>query len=165
MPNSLIKDAYQAAFSFLQQDQSQRLEILKKYGIARYTFLTKISCNQVNIICVMRYLQNPQSVKFPNLVEADLSGLVLDEANFIRANLTRANLENTSLVNADLIFANLTNANLKNANLSGATLNETIWQGALVEGCNLTKTVGLSYAQRKDLQNSGAIFDDLADDI
>jgi uncharacterized protein YjbI with pentapeptide repeats len=165
MPSHLIPDVYQTAINFLQQDQLQRLEILKRYGIARYTFLTKMSLNQVNITCVMRYFQNPQSVKFPNLVEADLSGLVLDESNFIRGNLMRANLENTSLINSDLIFANLKNANLQNANLSGSTLNETIWHGALVKGCNFTKTVGLSYIQRKDLQNRGAIFNDLVDDI
>ncbi|AFZ00797.1 pentapeptide repeat-containing protein [Calothrix sp. PCC 6303] len=165
MYNNSTQILHQTAINFLEQNQLKRLEILKKYGIARYTFLTKMSCNQTNIVCVMRYLQNPQFVKFPNLVDADLSNLVLDEANFIRGNLTGANLENTSLVNADLIFANLTNANLQNTNLSGATLNETIWQGALVKGCNFTNTSGLSDVQRKDLQNSGGIFDNLADDI
>jgi uncharacterized protein YjbI with pentapeptide repeats len=165
MSDYLMQDVYKTAVDFLQQEQPQRLEILKKYGIARYNFLTKISFNQVNITCVMRYFQNPQSVKFPNLIEADLSGLVLNESNFIRGNLTGANLENTSLINADLIFANFTNANLQNANLAGATLNETIWQGALVKGCNLTKTAGLTHIQRKDLQNRGAIFNDLVDDI
>jgi uncharacterized protein YjbI with pentapeptide repeats len=164
MSNYLTSDTYQTAINFLQQEASQRLEILKKYGIARYTFLTKISNNEANIICVMRYFQNSQSLKFPNLVEADLSSLVLDEANFIRGNLTRANLENTSLVNADLIFANFTDANLKNANLTGATLNQTTWQGTIVEGCKFLKTIGLTIIQRKDLQNRGAIFDDLADD-
>jgi hypothetical protein len=164
MSNYLILDIYQITVNFLQQEPSQRLEILQQYGIARYTFLTKISNTPGNITCVMRYFQNPQSLKFPNLVEADLSGLILDEANFIRGNLTKANLENTSLVNADLIFVNFTNANLKNANLSGATLNQTIWQGTIVEGCKFLKTIGLTIIQRKDLQNRGAIFDDLADD-
>jgi uncharacterized protein YjbI with pentapeptide repeats len=164
MSNYLTSDPYQTAINFLQQEPSQRLEILKKHGIARYTFLTKISATPENIICVMRYFQNLQSLKFPNLVEADLSGLILDEANFIRGNLMKANLENTSLINADLIFANFTNANLKNANLSGATLNQTIWQGTIVEDCKFLKTTGLTISQRKDLQNSGAIFDNLADD-
>lgn len=122
------RDFRNSAIDFLEQNPQQRLQILQQIGIARYAdFLTQITLNEANIICVMRFLENPQRLKFPNLVGADLSGLVLDEVNFIRGNLTGANLQKTSLVDADLIFANFTQADLRNANLTGATLNETIW--------------------------------------
>lgn len=158
------QSSYFSAVHFLEQSPSQRLQILKEIGIARYDFLTKMRLNDANINCVMRFLQNPRQLKFPYLVGADLSGLILDEVNFIRGNLSRVNLHNTSLVNADLLFANLTEANLTNANLSGATLNETIWVNALVDGCDFGKAIGLRDSQRKDLQLRGARFINLEDD-
>lgn len=147
------------AIHFLEQSPEQRLQLLRELGIARYEFLTKIRLNEANISCLMRFLQNPSQLKFPNLIEADLSNLVLDEVNFIRGNLSKANLQNTSLINADLLFANFTNANLINANLRGATLNETIWLNALVDECQFGNGIGLKEAQRKYLQLRGARFD------
>jgi uncharacterized protein YjbI with pentapeptide repeats len=146
--------------NFLQEDSYQRLQILKDLGIGRYDFLIKISLNEANIVCVMKFFQNPRRLKFPQLVGADLSGLNLDGVNFIRGNLTDANLQNTSLVDGDLIFANFTNANLTGANLRGATLNETVWQGTLVEGCCFQSAIGLTKKQRQDLIFRGALFDD-----
>lgn len=148
----------QAATEFLEQDAQQRLYILKQYGIARYTFLLQMRLNEANIICVARYLQNPRALKFPNLIGADLSGLILDGVNLIRGNLSGANLSNSSLVKADLIFVNFTGADLSYANLSGATLNETIWEDTLVTGCQLDNTIGLTLAQRQDLLSLGAKF-------
>lgn len=147
-----------AAIDFLEYNSQQRLLILQQYGIARYTFLLQMRLNEANIACIMRYLENPRGLKFPNLVGADLSGLVLDGANLIRGNLSGANLSNSSLIKADLIFANFTSADLRNANLSGATLNETIWQNTLVSGCQLHNTIGLTQLQRQDLFSLGAIF-------
>lgn len=156
------RDFRNSAIDFLEQNPQQRLQILQQIGIARYAdFLTQITLNEANIICVMRFLENPQRLKFPNLVGTDLSGLVLDEVNFIRGNLSGANLQGSSLVNADLIFANFTQADLRNANLTGATLNETIWLGALVDGCNFGSGIGLTQMQRKDLQLRGASFNDI----
>jgi Pentapeptide repeats (8 copies) len=143
---------------FLQEDSHRRLQILRELGIGRYDFLTKISLNEVNIICVMKFFQNPSRLKFPQLIEADLSGLNLDGVNFIRGNLTGANLQGTSLIDADLIFANFTNANLTGANLRGAILNETIWQGSLVEGCCFQSAIGLTTKQRQNLLSRGAVF-------
>lgn len=157
MSNKASEYLRQAAI-FLEQDSQQRLLILQKYGIARYTFLLQMRLNEANIICVMRYLQNPSALKFPNLIGADLSGLMLDRVNLIRGNLSGANLSNTSLVKADLIFVNFTGADLRNANLSGATLNETIWQDTLVTGCQLDNTIGLTQAQRQNLLSLGAKF-------
>ncbi|OKH55917.1 hypothetical protein NIES2101_01220 [Calothrix sp. HK-06] len=156
MTSNTASYLHQAATEFLEQDAQQRLHILKQYGIARYTFLLQMRLNEANIICVTRYLQNPRGLKFPNLIEADLSGLVLDGVNLIRGNLSGANLNNTSLVKADMIFVNFTSADLRNANLSGATLNETIWQDTLVTGCQLDNTIGLTQTQRQDLLSLGA---------
>lgn len=150
------EDLYMLCIEFLEQDDQQRLQVLKKMGLARYNFLTKIPFTDANVTCVMRFLGNRRSVKFPNLQGADLSGLVLDNVNFIRANLTAANLKNTRLINGDLLFANFSYADLTNADLSGATLNETIWLGAIVEGCNFTNTTGLTSEQCRDLKSRGA---------
>ncbi|MCC5649181.1 pentapeptide repeat-containing protein [Nostoc sp. XA013] len=146
------------AIQFLEQTPPQRLQILKQMGIARYEFLTKMRLNEANIICIMRFFEYPNQVKFPNLIGADLSGLILDEVNFIRGNLSGANLQSTSLVNADLLFANFTKADLRNADLRGATLNETIWLETLVDKCHLGVGTGLTQLQRQDLQLRGARF-------
>jgi uncharacterized protein YjbI with pentapeptide repeats len=158
MPDNATQNLRQTARAFLEQDETVRTQILREYGIARYTFLTRMQLNQANIICVMPYLENPSKLKFPNLVGADLSNLILDGVTLIRANLSHANLSNSSLVNADLLFANLTGTNLRHANLQGATLNETIWQDALVTGCQLGGSIGLIGAQRQDLLMRGAVF-------
>jgi len=149
------------SIQFLEASPEQRLLILKQLGIARYAdFLTKIPLNEANIICVMRFIENPTQLKFPYLVGADLSDLVLDGVNFIRGNLTKVNLQGSSLVNADLIFANFTDADLRNANLNGATLNETIWLGTRVENCKFQCTIGLTKVQRQDLLKRGARFNE-----
>ncbi|WP_414518399.1 pentapeptide repeat-containing protein [Nostoc sp. PCC 9305] len=146
------------AIQFLEQSPPQRLQTLKQLGIARYEFLTKIQLNEANIICIMRFFKYPSQLKFPNLMGADLSGLNLDEVNFIRGNLSEANLQGSSLVNADLLFVNFTKANLRNADLRGATLNETIWLEALVDNCQLGVGIGLNHLQRQDLELRKAIF-------
>jgi uncharacterized protein YjbI with pentapeptide repeats len=147
------------AIHFLEQTPEERLQILQKLGIARYEFLTKMRLNEANISCLMRFLQNPTQLKFPHLIKADLSNLILDEVNFIRGNLSRVNLQNSSLKNADLLFANFTDADLIKADLRGATLNETIWLNALVDECRFGEGIGLTISQRKDLQLRGARFD------
>ncbi len=158
MLNTPTQNLRSSAVDFLEQSPQQRLEILRQLGIARYEFLTKIHLNEANIACIMRFFQNPSQLKFPNLMGADLSGLILDQVNFIRGNFSGANLEGSSLVNADLIFANFTNANLKNANLNGATLNETKWLNGLVEECEFAQGIGLTKIQRQDLRLRGARF-------
>ncbi|GAA6623344.1 pentapeptide repeat-containing protein [Scytonema sp. NUACC26] len=147
-----------STIQFLEQSPQERLQTLKQLGIARYDFLTKMRLNEANIICVMRFLQNPTQLKFPNLIGADLSGLILDEVNFIRGNLSEVNLRGSRLINADLIFANFTRADLRNANLSGATLNQTVWLNAFVEGCEFGEGIGLTQYQRDDLRLRGAKF-------
>ncbi|WP_414589299.1 pentapeptide repeat-containing protein [Scytonema sp. PCC 10023] len=158
MQNTSTQYFRSSAIHFLEQSPQERLEILKQLGIARYDFLTKMCLNEANIACVMRFLQNPSQLKFPNLIGADLSGLILDEVNFIRGNLLGANLRGTSLVNADVIFANFSNADLRNANLTGATLNETMWLNTLVEECEFGEGVGLTKSQRQDLRLRGGRF-------
>ncbi|ARV61002.1 hypothetical protein BZZ01_22385 [Nostocales cyanobacterium HT-58-2] len=163
MLNTSTQDLRISTIQFLEQSPQQRLKILQKLGIARYIFLTKMRLNEQNVVCVMRFFQNPHQLKFPNLMGADLSGLNLNEVNFIRGNLSGANLQGSSLVNADLIFANLTNADLRNANLQGATLNETVWLNALVQECEFGAGIGLTKIQHQDLLRSGAKFSLLED--
>jgi uncharacterized protein YjbI with pentapeptide repeats len=158
MLNLPTQDLRYTAIQFLEQSSPQRLQILKQLGIARYDFLTKIRLNEANIICMMRFLKYPSQLKFPNLIGADLSGLILDGVNFIRGNLSGANLQGSSLVNADLLFANLMKADLRNADLRGATLNETIWLDTLVDQCQLGLGTGLTQLQRQDLQLRQARF-------
>ncbi len=143
---------------FLEKPPQQRLQVLKNIGLARYDFLTKLPSTEANIACLMRFLGNRQQVKFPNLRGADLSGLILDGVNFIRGDLTGANLRGSRLVNGDLLFANFTGADLRNADLTGATLNETIWTGALVEGCQFGAGIGIMEEQYRALKNRGARF-------
>ncbi|MEH2149808.1 pentapeptide repeat-containing protein [Nostoc sp.] len=156
MLNISTQDLRYTAIQFLEQSPPQRLQILKQLGIARYDFLTKIRLNEANIICIIRFLKYPSQLKFPNLIEADLSGLILDDVNFIRGNLSGANLQGSSLVNADLLFANFTKADLRNADLRGTTLNETIWLETIVDKCQLGVGTGLNHLQRQDLQLRGA---------
>nr|WP_322714567.1 pentapeptide repeat-containing protein [Nostoc sp. ChiSLP03a]MDZ8215818.1 pentapeptide repeat-containing protein [Nostoc sp. ChiSLP03a] len=158
MLNISTQDLRNTAIQFLEQSPPQRLQILKQLGIARYEFLTKIQLNEANIICIMRFFKYPSQLKFPNLMGADLSGLVLDGVNFIRGNLSEANLQGSSLVNADLLFVNFTKADLRNADLRGATLNETIWLETLVDKCQFGVGIGLNYLQRQDLELRKAIF-------
>ncbi|MEH2208830.1 MAG: pentapeptide repeat-containing protein [Nostoc sp.] len=158
MLNISTQDLRYTAIQFLEQSPPQRLQIIKQLGIARYDFLTKIQLNEANIICIMRFFKYPSQLKFPNLMGADLSGLILDGVNFIRGNLSEANLQGSSLVNADLLFVNFTKANLINADLRGATLNETIWLEALVDKCQLGIGIGLNHLQRQDLELRKAIF-------
>lgn len=159
MLNSPTQNLYQNCLQFLQQNPPQRLLTLNNLGLGRYEFLTKIPLTETNVACIMRFFQSPSRAKFPNLREAELSGLVLDGVNFIRGDLTKARLKGSSLLEADLIFANFTDADLRDANLRGATLNESVWFGALVEGCKFGVGVGLTDKQRKDLRLRGAIFD------
>ncbi|MDZ8133912.1 MAG: pentapeptide repeat-containing protein [Nostoc sp. DedQUE04] len=158
MLNISTQDLRYTAIHFLEQSPPQRLQILKQLGIARYEFLTKIQLNKANIICIMRFFKSPSQLKFPNLMRADLSGLVLDDVNFIRGNLSEANLQDSSLVNADLLFVNFTKADLRNADLRGATLNETIWLETLVDKCQFGVGIGLNHLQRQDLELRKAIF-------
>ena len=155
----LTQNLDQTSIDFLERSPQKRLLILKEMGLARYAiFLTIMPLAEANIACIMRFFSNPTKAKFPNLQGAELSGLVLDGVNFIRGDLSWANLSNSSLVDADLIFANVTNANFSNANLQGATLNETIWDGAIVENCNFGAGIGITNKQRQKLVSCGAMF-------
>jgi uncharacterized protein YjbI with pentapeptide repeats len=145
---------------FLEQSPSDRLQILKQLGLARYAdFMLLMPNTAANMACVMRFFADPSRVKFPDLRGVELANLVLDGVNLIRANLTGAKLSSSSLVKADLIYAQLQDADLRGADLRGATLNKTSWVGALVEGCCLGVGVGLTDAQRQDLQARGALLE------
>jgi uncharacterized protein YjbI with pentapeptide repeats len=144
---------------FLGSTPAARLSVLEELGLGRYAqLLTQMSLTESNISCVVRFLGNPERVKFPQLMGTSLAGLNLDQVNFIRANLTGANLRGCSFREADLIFGNFTHADLTDADLTGATLNETIWNRAIVTGCHFTHTIGLTTTQIQELRSRGGIF-------
>jgi hypothetical protein len=73
---------------------------------------------------------------YPDIANANLSGLNLSGFDFSHANLFNANLQDT-----DLSSTNLTEANLVKANLNGAILNKTVFGNsnlldANVENCH-----------------------------
>jgi uncharacterized protein YjbI with pentapeptide repeats len=73
-----------------------------------------------------------------NLTKADLRGASLNETKLLRANLTGANLTGAQLVSVILNETNLTDANLSNASiygrLKGATLSRVQFKGANLAG-------------------------------
>jgi uncharacterized protein YjbI with pentapeptide repeats len=159
MANIPVIEIEARAIEFLNSTSAERLSLLAELGLKRYAqLLTAIHTTPGNIICVAMFLSNPERVKFPQLMGTDLTGLNLDQMNLIRANFTGANLHGCSCRDADLIFGNFTNADLTNADLTGATLNETIWDRAILTGCNLSQTIGLTSAQIHNLRSRGAIF-------
>ena len=160
MLSTIPSDSLAFCSHFLEQGSSDRLQILKQLGLARYAdFMLLMPNTAANVACVMRFFTDPSRVKFPDLRGVELADLVLDGVNLIRANLTGARLNGSSLVKADLIYAQLQDADLRGADLRGATLNKTSWAAALVEGCSLGVGVGLTDEQRQDLQKRGALFE------
>jgi uncharacterized protein YjbI with pentapeptide repeats len=96
----------------------------------------------------------------PDLCNADLSGLHLENVNLCRADLRNANLSKAYLFeadfqSADLRKANLTRAgligaNLHRANLSGATVKQAYLAQSDLSNANLTNT----YLQQADFQSA-----------
>jgi uncharacterized protein YjbI with pentapeptide repeats len=156
----LITNLQEASTQFLEQNPKDRLLVLRNLGLVRYgPFLAQMPLTESNVACVMRFLQNPDRVKFPDLRAAELTGLVLDGVNFIRGDLSGANLRGCRLHKADLVFARLVRTDLREADLRGATLNKTLWSGTLVQGCHLGQGIGLTEQQRRALSADGALFE------
>lgn len=65
-----------------------------------------------------------------NLIKADLSGAILDEANLVRADLSQSDMAGTSLIEANLRHAIVKGATLTSANLRGADLSCAQLDGA-----------------------------------
>ena len=115
-----------------------------------------------------------------NLVARDMSGMRLENANFVGANLTgaqfgkarlqqadfsgarlsQANFEGADLTGARLLGANLHNANLAGADLRDVNLNGADLTGADLTGVDLTQTslFGVSFdgAEMEDVDLTGA---------
>ena len=84
-----------------------------------------------------------------NLEGADLSGAYLKGARLMGANLEGADLSGANLKEADLSFANVQRVNLKGAKLLEATLNWTNFSGANLSGANLNlATLGMASADK-----------------
>jgi hypothetical protein len=144
--------------AFLKATPDDRRHWLQSLGLGRYApLLSHLSNTPANITGVARFLSYPDRVKFPDLRSVDLSGLDLAGFNLIRAQLHNANLRGANLRHADLLFANFSGADLTHADLNGATLNQTIWTAAIVDGCDLRATKGLTPAQSHQLARRGAI--------
>ncbi|MCH9029763.1 MAG: toll/interleukin-1 receptor domain-containing protein, partial [Bacteroidetes bacterium] len=102
-----------------------------------------------------------------DLREANLNGLILDDADLGSSDLRQANLSNTKLIHADLRSANLADAKLKGATLSAADLrgadlsyadlSEANLYGARIDGVNFIGT-NLSNANLKSAELDGANF-------
>ena len=95
-----------------------------------------------------------------NLIEANLSGAILNKADLNEADLSKANLIFAKLRGADLNKANLSEADLKYADLSEADLNEADLSKAnlifaKLRGADLNKA-NLSEADLKDANLSEA---------
>ena len=91
-----------------------------------------------------------------SLALASLSGAKLEGANLHQANLSNANLSDADLTDADLTEADLHQAGLVLTNLSGANL-----AGAKVAAARFKSAVGITEAIVRDLQQLGAIFEEL----
>ncbi|MGD1902804.1 MAG: pentapeptide repeat-containing protein [Geitlerinemataceae cyanobacterium] len=143
--------------AFLAASGIDRARWLRAIGLGRYRFLTQLAASTANEICVARFLERPEVVKFPDLRGADLAGLDLRGVNFIRGKLGGADLSGCDLREADLLFANFSRTKLREADLRGATLDRTVWTEAIVSGCDLSDTRGLTPAQRQNLAKRGAI--------
>jgi len=81
----------------------------------------------------------------PNLENADLSGLILENANLSGVNLRGAKLDNAYLYDADFQKANLQNASLNRAVLIGANFYKANLSNATLEH---------SYLAQSDLSNA-----------
>lgn len=145
---------------FLTASPDVRRQELDRLGLLRYSkFLVPMVLSEANSICVERFLKTPAQVKFPQMHGADMSGLLLDTVNFIRADLSGANLSDSSLRDANLLFAKAIAADLRGADLRGTSLSLTNWTDALVEGCRFGLGNGLTPVQVKQLRDRGALFD------
>ncbi|MGB3267040.1 MAG: pentapeptide repeat-containing protein [Microcoleus sp.] len=91
---------------------------------------------------------NLQNAKFGG---ADLSGAFLGNADLSRADLYRASLALANLSGADLSRANLLEVNLTNTNFSGTN----------VESARFGNNSGLAEDVKLNLQQGGAIFEDV----
>jgi uncharacterized protein YjbI with pentapeptide repeats len=91
-----------------------------------------------------------------NLSGANLSGAHLGGAELMEADLTKADLSGVNLCCADLRRADLSDANLSNANMGGTEID-----GTTVEKTRFWGSQGLSDELKQDLQNRGAIFEDV----
>jgi uncharacterized protein YjbI with pentapeptide repeats len=80
-----------------------------------------------------------------NLVRADLSNTSLENANFNRANLLRTKLNNAILIKANFTAAEFFGVNLSNADLSGASFNNAEIEHTNFERATLAES-DFSYA-------------------
>ena len=101
------------------QKQFDRAEVLK---------LLKDGCKKA----ILDY-----DLRGADLSNANLRGADLSNANLRGADLSNANLSDADLSDADLRGANLNDADLRGANLSNANLSDANLKGANLKGANL----------------------------
>lgn len=101
-----------------------------------------------------------------DLSDADFSDANLQNAKFSGADLSgaflgNANLKGADLYKASLALANLSGAKLENANLVEVNLTNTNLSGAKVESAIFGNNSGLSEEMKVNLQERGAIFQEV----
>jgi len=84
-----------------------------------------------------KYLNDRRTGEWAYLVDADLRGFNLIDADLRAASLSRANLKGADLMGANLDAASLDGANLAGANLEYAGLRRAQLSGANLKGANL----------------------------
>ncbi len=99
---------------------------------------------------------------FADFIDADMEGVILNEASLTGANLRGVRLNGARLVGADLTHANLTGADLRDADLRGASLEGATLTGAKLQRANLCRcrVYGLS-AWDVELDDDDTLYRDL----
>lgn len=104
-----------------------------------------------------------------DLIEANLSGILMRRAELIGVLLSEADLSGADLSYADLLGADLSGANLSGANLQGAHLLSANLSGAILKKANLKEAyladVNLRGANLDETELSNAIVGDTAFDL
>ena len=100
------------------------------------------------------------NLSLADLSEANLSLADLSGADLSGADLSHTDLNRTYLSGADLTNADLTNADLTNAYLIRTDFSSANFSGAIVQNARFTNSIGIPAANKADLKQQGAIFED-----
>ncbi len=86
-------------------------------------------------------------LRFANLVEYNLNGVVFDNCNLFQAKFLRSSLIGASFKNADLVGADFSETKLEGAKFNGADLKQAEFTGSKLESVDFENAVNLEYAR------------------
>jgi uncharacterized protein YjbI with pentapeptide repeats len=109
-------------------------------------------------LAVLWAIQHGYHLRFIDLSDANLSGLVLSDVDFSFANLSNVNFSNSRFSGAIFRCANMTGANCKYANFNNATLYRANMTGANCKNANFIKAE-LIYTNMTGADMRGAILE------